>query len=135
MTKFESQKTIVETSAQEVFQFLYDVNNHQKLMPSAVTDWWSNEDEAKLKIQGLGSLHLKRTETISPSFIKIVPEGKAPVDLHLEWNIENTDNSSSVSVTIFADLNMMMKMVASKPLQNLADYMSAQVKIALAKSV
>jgi len=135
MTKFESQKTIVETSAQEVFQFLYDVNNHQKLMPSAVTDWWSNEDEAKLKIQGLGSLHLKRTETISPSFIKIVPEGKAPVDLHLEWNIENTDNSSAVSVTIFADLNMMMKMVASKPLQNLADYMSAQVKIALAKSV
>jgi len=135
MTKFESQKTKVETSAQEVFQFLYDVNNHQKLMPSAVTDWWSNEDEAKLKIQGLGSLHLKRTETISPSFIKIVPEGKAPVDLHLEWNIENSGNGSAISVTIFADLNMMMKMVASKPLQNLADYMSAQVKIALAKSV
>jgi carbon monoxide dehydrogenase subunit G len=135
MTKFESQKTIVETSAQEVFQFLYDVNNHQKLMPSAVTDWWSNEEEAKLKIQGLGSLHLKRTETINPSFIKIIPEGKAPVDLHLEWNIENTGIGSAVSVTIFADLNMMMKMVASKPLQNLADYMSAQVKIALAKSV
>jgi len=135
MTKFESIKTSVDSRAEEVYQFLYDVNNHQKLMPSAVTDWWSNENEAKLKIQGLGSLHLKRTETISPSFIKIVPEGKAPVDLYLEWNIENTGNGSTVSVTISADLNMMMRMVASKPLQNLADHMSAQVKIALAKSV
>lgn len=135
MTKFESIKTTVDSSSEEVFQFLYDVNNHQKLMPSAVSDWWSNNDEAKLKIQGLGSLHLKRTETRSPSFIKIVPEGKAPVDLHLEWNIENSANGSIVFVTIFADLNMMMKMVASKPLQNLADYMSGQVKNAFSKSV
>lgn len=135
MTTFESIKTTVEANSESVFQFLYNINNHQKLMPNAVSEWWSNNDEAKLKIQGLGSLHLKRTESISPSFIKIVPEGKAPVDMHLEWAIQTSGNISEVSVTIFADLNMMMKMVASKPLQNLADYMSAQVKNAMQNPV
>ena len=135
MTTFESIKTTVEANAESVFQFLYNINNHQKLMPNAVSEWWSNNDEAKLKIQGLGSLHLKRRESISPSFIKIVPEGKAPVDLYLEWAIQTSGNISEVRVTIFADLNMMMKMVASKPLQNLANYMSAQVKNAMQNPV
>ncbi len=128
MTQIESNFEPVEQSQEKVFTFLSNLNNYQKLMPSQVSEWWSTEDEVKMKIQGLGTLHLKKDETRPNSYIKIVPEGKPPVDLFLEWQIEPEGNNSKVKIIINADLNIMMRMVATKPLQNLADYMVGQIK-------
>lgn len=131
MTKIESNFSPVEASQEKVFAFLSDFNNYQKLMPSQVSDWWSISDEAKMKIQGLGALHLKKNETHENSYIKIIPVGSTPVDLYLEWFIEPDGNTCKVSAVINADLNMMMRMVATKPLQSLADYMASQVNKAI----
>lgn len=129
MTVIESVTTNINAPAEAVYQFLFDLNNHRSLMPQAVTDWESTPEEAKLRIQGLGALHLKRSETRPGEWIKITPASKPPVELHLEWEIKPAAKGTDVKVTLFAELNMMMKMVAVKPLQNLADYMSAHVAV------
>ena len=97
-------------------------------MPDTVSDWWSNFDEAKLKIQGLGTLHLKKSETKFNSYIKIIPASKAPVELFIEWIITSENNLCNVKAVINAELNMFMKMLAEKPLQNIADYMAESLK-------
>ena len=131
MTEIESTLNAVNSSAKTVFDFLTNINNHEKLMPSQVSEWWSNADEAKLKVQGLGTLHLKKDVIKDVSYIKIIPIGTTPVDLYIEWHIQTEGENCKVKTIIFADLNMFMKMVAMKPLQGLADYMASKINTAL----
>jgi hypothetical protein len=131
MTEIESTLNAVNSSAKTVFDFLTNINNHEKLMPSQVSEWWSNADEAKLKVQGLGTLHLKKDVIKDDSYIKIIPIGTTPVDLYIEWHIQTDGENCKVKTIIFADLNMFMKMVAMKPLQGLADYMASKINTAL----
>lgn len=134
MTEIESELNSVQASAEKVFKFLCDFNNYKKFMPAQVSEFWSTSDEAKMKVQGLGSLHLKKDVTQEYSYIKIVPIGKTPVELYLEWSISPDGANSKVKVTIFADLNMFMRMVAEKPLKNLANNMAGLVNDALKES-
>jgi carbon monoxide dehydrogenase subunit G len=131
MTEIESTLNAVNSPAKTVFDFLTNINNHEKLMPSQVSEWWSNADEAKLKVQGLGTLHLKKDVIKDDSYIKIIPIGTTPVDLYIEWHIQTEGENCKVKTIIFADLNMFMKMVAMKPLQGLADYMASKINTAL----
>ena len=131
MTEIESTLNAVNSSAKTVFDFLTNINNHEKLMPSQVSEWWSNADEAKLKVQGLGTLHLKKDVIKDDSYIKIITIGPTPGDLYIEWHIQTEGENCKVKTIIFADLNMFMKMVAMKPLQGLADYMASKINTAL----
>ena len=42
--------------------------------------------------------------------------------MELKWTLLPKDESTAVTFTISADLNMMLKMVASGPLQKLTDH-------------
>jgi carbon monoxide dehydrogenase subunit G len=121
MTTFQSKATI-NKPIQEVYQFLADMNNHQQLMPDNITDWSSSIDEARFNIQNMASITLKIENRIENSEINIVTIEKPPFALGLNWALAATDNGTEVSLALSADLNMMMKMLASGPLQNLADH-------------
>jgi carbon monoxide dehydrogenase subunit G len=121
MTIFKS-KTTINKPINEVYQFLADMNNHQRLVPENIQDWSSNFDEARFKIQNMASLALKIESRAIDSEIKIIPLEKPPFDLELKWVLTTAGSATEVVFTIAADLNMMMKMLASGPLQKLADH-------------
>lgn len=121
MTVFES-RTIINKPIHEVYQFLADMNNHRQLMPENIQDWSSTTDEARFSIPNMGSIALKIENRLINSKIKIVPSEKPPFALELKWNLTTIGNTTTVILTIAADLSMMMKMLASGPLQKLADH-------------
>jgi carbon monoxide dehydrogenase subunit G len=121
MTIFES-KVSINKPVNEVYQFLADMNNHQQLMPENIKDWSSSIDEARFNIQNMASLALKIESRIPNTEIKITPFEKAPFELELKWMLSAVNNNTEVVLKISADLNMMMKMLASGPLQKLADH-------------
>jgi carbon monoxide dehydrogenase subunit G len=121
MSTFTSE-IIVNKPIEQVYQFLADMNNHQQLMPEGVTEWESTTDTASFKVQNMIVLQLKIGEKVENSLIKIVPSEKPPFDLSLTWQLTSANGQTQVSYTIFAELNMMMKMMASGPLQKLADH-------------
>ena len=121
MKKFESIVT-VNRSVNEVYAFLSDMNNHQQLMPENILDWASTTDWASFNVQNMAKLSLKIETRIENQEIRIVPAEKPPFDLELTWNLTSIDDQTGVLFTIAADLNMMMKMLASGPLQKLADH-------------
>ncbi|MBV8390237.1 MAG: SRPBCC family protein [Mucilaginibacter sp.] len=121
MTTFES-KTTINKSVSDVYQFLADLNNHQQLMPENILDWVSTADEARFSIQNMGKLALKIDNRVENAEINIIPAEKPPFDLKLNWKIIDAGTGTEVAYTIAADLNMMMKMLASGPLQKLADH-------------
>lgn len=121
MAIFES-KTLIAQPASEIYNFLMDLNNHQDLMPENIYNWTSTKDEARFTIQNMAKLALKIDSKIENKEIVIVPFEEAPIPLNLTWTFSENGNQTEAKLTIAAELNMMMKMLASGPLQKLADH-------------
>ena len=121
MSTFNSN-TSINKPINEVYAFLADFNNHQKLMPENIQEWVSTADEAHFSIQNMAKLSLKIESRVPDQEIIIVPAAKPPFDLKLKWSLSFDNDHTDVLFTIDADLNMMMKMLASGPLQKLADH-------------
>ena len=127
MTKIES-KTTVNKPIAEVYSFLADMNNHQQLMPENIYNWSSTTDEARFTIQNMAKLALKVSSRINNQEIVIVPSEEAPFPVELKWILSDLGNNTTMaSHTISAELNMVMKMIASGPLQKLADHQTSQL--------
>lgn len=128
MTIIESQ-TIINQPIDKVFQFLTNLNNHQQLMPDNIYNWTSTEDTASFTIQNMAKLTIHISERVENEKLTAVPTEKPPFDLSLQWLVkDNGDNTTTATHLISADLNMMMKMLASGPLQKLVDYQTQKLK-------
>ncbi|GGH08082.1 SRPBCC family protein [Mucilaginibacter phyllosphaerae] len=120
MSVFESKVTVNKTAAQ-VYAFLADMNNHRQLMPDNIEDWESTADVASFNIRNITQLTLKIDERVADSLVRIIPAEKPPFDMELKWELTATNGATQAAFSITADLNMMMKMIASGPLQKLVD--------------
>lgn len=127
--------TIIESTAEinlpvaQVYQFLADLNNHQQLMPENIYNWASTADTASFTIQNMAKLAIHNSERVENEKLIAVPTEKPPFDLSLEWTVTDNGNGTTTAKHIIsADLNMMMKMLASGPLQKLADYQTKKLK-------
>ena len=128
MTNIESTVTI-ERPVNEVFNFLADLNNHQQLMPENIYNWSSTKDEVRFTIQNMAKLALKVSSISQNKEIIVKPSEAAPFDLELKWTLNDLgDGKTEATHTFSADLNMMMKMVISGPLQKLVDHEAGELK-------
>ncbi|WP_461451891.1 SRPBCC family protein [Mucilaginibacter sp.] len=123
------QSTVyINKPAEVIYNFLSDMNNHEKLMPADdISEWKSITDEASFMIRNMIRLSLKIDERFVNEEIKIVPAEKPPFDIELKWTLSPDGNATNVLYVITADLNMMMNIVASGPLQKLADNETANL--------
>jgi hypothetical protein len=113
----------------EVYTFLADLNNHQQLMPENIYNWSSTTDEAAFTIQNMAKLAIKVSSRIPNQEIVAIPSAEAPFDLELKWELQDLGNGTTEAThTISAELNMMLKMLASGPLQQLADHQTTKLK-------
>jgi len=127
--------TIIESAVEinkpvnEVYAFLSNMNNHQGLMPDNIYNWESSKDEAKFTIQNMAKLSIKISSRIENQELIAIPTEKPPFDLELKWTVsDNGNGSTTAKLIISADLNMMMKMLASGPLQKLTDHQTEKLK-------
>lgn len=115
-------KATLDTTAEAVYNFLADLNNHQQLMPENVLNWSSTQDEAKFRIQNMAKIALKINSRTPMSEILIEAVDAPPFPMQIKWEIIELENQVQANFTLGVELNMMMKMLASSPLQKLADH-------------
>ena len=128
MTIIENSITI-DKPVGNVYSFLSDLNNHQQLMPENIYNWSSTEDEARFTIQNMAKLALKISARKKDEEIIAIPSEDAPFPLELKWSLSGIgDGKTKALYTISAELNMMMKMLASGPLQKLVDHQTDALK-------
>jgi carbon monoxide dehydrogenase subunit G len=127
MSTFQSS-TRIKRPAKEIYAFLADMNNHERLAPSdEITDWSSTVDEASFTVRNILKLSLKIGERVTDKEIKLIPAAKPPFNIEMKWELSVDGEYTDVIFTIKADLNMMLKMAASGLLQKLADDESANL--------
>jgi len=132
MAVFQNSVTLHKPLA-EVYAFLADLNNHEQLMPDNIYNWTSTTDEARFTIQNMAKLALKVSQRIENEEIVCIPAEEAPFAVTLRWKVEEPEaGQTKATFIIDAELNMMMKMLASGPLQKLVDHQVNTLKEKLA---
>jgi carbon monoxide dehydrogenase subunit G len=132
MATFES-KISINRPVNDVYQFLADFNNHGQLMPDNVQNWSASYNEASFMVQNTIKLSLQIAERAENKAVNIQAINNPPFPVQLNWLLEANGDSTNVTFTINAELNMMMKMMVSGPLQKLADHEASSLKAELSR--
>jgi len=123
MLELQSKKGKLNGEREKVFTFLSDFRNFQNMLPEGIiSDPEINSDSCRFGISGIGRVGLVINDKIPYSQIIIKGTGDTPADFTLEANLEeNAGDGSIISFRLNAGLNMMLEMVARKPLQQFID--------------
>lgn len=127
----KGKKATVAAGQKKVYDFLSDFNNYEKLMPEQVINWKSDKDTCSFTIKGMADLGMKFGEKNPPSSLTLVPNGKTPVNFTLKVQLSAdslNEQQTEVKVDVDADLNPMLAMFAKKPLENLANTITGELK-------
>jgi carbon monoxide dehydrogenase subunit G len=125
MTTIETEKKISPNSPEQIFAFLNDMNNFEKLMPEGkIEKWESTEEQCEFTIKGMARIGLKKEKTSPPTYLKVSSFGKVPFTFDLDINLkEEADNQTEVSMVFNGDINPFMKMMVEKPLRNFFNFL------------
>ena len=121
--KIESKKGIIHRPAKEVFDYLKDMNNFKHLLPEdKISNWQADKDHCSFKIQGTTTISFIVESSEEPNHIHLISGDESPFSFKLDIHLDE-ENGITTGYQIFdADINMFMKMMVEKPLQNLFDY-------------
>lgn len=129
LTKIESEKVEIPNSAENIFNYLSDFNNFEKLMPSQVTNWKSTSEECSFTINGMATIGMKIIEKTPVSKITITSHGKVPFEFKLFVLVTEKDAGNCVGqLTFESDMNPMIKMMVEKPLGNFFNMLAHKMK-------
>lgn len=129
MTSFKSDKITINRSPEELFVFLSDFNNFEKLMPEQVTNWHATKESCSFTIQGMADLAMKMGQRNEFSVVSYISDGNKPFafDLNTYFNAVDPDKTET-QIILNADLNPVLKMMASRPLQNFVNLLVNKLK-------
>jgi carbon monoxide dehydrogenase subunit G len=122
-TKFESRVGSISSSDEKIYNFLSNFNNFKNFIPAdKVENFESSEDSCKFKVPGMGGIGLRIVEREPFKTIKVSGDGMANQQFLLWIQLKQMDEADTkIKLTLKADLNPMIKMMASKPLQEFLD--------------
>ena len=115
---FESRTGELKCNAEEVFSFVTDIRNFEQFIPAdSISNWQSEKETCSFSVSMVGTVSV-RIDKKEP-FNKVIFSGDAlkKNDFSLVLHIsDNTVNTADVKVSLEAELNPMLKMVATKPI-------------------
>jgi carbon monoxide dehydrogenase subunit G len=118
MSYFESRSGKLSCTAEEIFNFVTDIRNFEQFLPKETfKNWQAEKESACLNVPMLGTVSFRLAE--KEMYNKVVYSGDAlnKNDFSLVLHIsDNKKNPAEVKISINADLNPMLKMMAAKPI-------------------
>jgi len=128
MASFKSDKIIINKSPEDLYNYLSDFNNFEKLMPDQVTNWQATKESCSFTIQGMADLAMKMGKQTEFSQITYNSVGKKPFVFDLNTTFSSVENKTETQTILNADLNPMLKMMAGRPLQNFVNLLVNKLK-------
>lgn len=132
VSKYVSDIKIINQNNEIVFNFLSDLKNFglffneytlaqlsQQIPKLKLTDFYCDSESLNFTIENYGEAGLEVIERDYPKTIKITGKGKIPFKLFIWIQIlPVTSYQSKMRLTLHADLNIMMKMLVGKKLED-----------------
>ncbi|MCH7658360.1 MAG: SRPBCC family protein [Bacteroidetes bacterium] len=130
MTKFESRIGKLNTSAEKAFGFLSDFRNFNQFIPEdKVKEWEASAEQCSFIVDGIGKAGLKIIEKVPYKVVKITGDSTAGLEFFFWIQIkEIAEKDTRIKLTVKADLNPVMKMIAAKPLKSFVNLMVDKIE-------
>ena len=128
----DSPKVTVDKSPQEVFDFLSNVENFEKLMPDNISKFEVLDSEKFLfALKGMPEIILKKKEAEAPNKIVLGAAG-GKIDFALTGNISELEaNKSEVQLVFSGEFNAMMAMMIKGPISKFIETLTTNIPNAI----
>ena len=105
-------------SVEDVFAFVTDIRNFQRFIPEGtISNWNSEKESCSFNVSMLGTVSVRLSEKKEYSKVVFTGDALKKNDFILTLAIsDNAENHAEVRVMLSADLNPMIKMIATKPI-------------------
>jgi len=126
--KLESTKVSLDKSAQEVFNFLTNVENFEPLMPENISKFELMDAETFLfALSGMPEIVLKKKSIESPHTIVLGAAG-GKLDFSLTAKIESvSETKSEIQLMFEGDFNAMMAMMIKAPISKFIETLALNI--------
>jgi len=126
---FESRTGKVDCTSEELFDFVTDIRHFEQFAPQGtIRNWHAEKESCTFSVSTVGTVNLRIKEKTAN---KVVYNGDALKvnDFSLALNISEGDGSSSeVKIELTADLNPILKMMASKPIARFLEILIVEME-------
>ena len=118
LSYFESRSGKPDCTPEEIFGFVTDLRNFEQFIPSGtVADWEASKDQCSFRVPRMGNVHLRVVREERPLLVAYKGNALNNNDFDIVVHIrKNSSNKADVKVSLNAELNPMVKMIASKPI-------------------
>jgi carbon monoxide dehydrogenase subunit G len=118
LSYFESRTGKLTCSAEEVFDFVTDIRNFEQFIPKGnINNWKADKESCSFSVSMLGTVSLRLAEKEKCNKVVFMGDALKKNDFSLTLDIsDNLNKTVDVKVKLSADLNPMMKMMATKPI-------------------
>jgi carbon monoxide dehydrogenase subunit G len=130
MLKVESKIGNINDSDEHIYNFLADFNHFSSLIPrDRVKNWKANNDSCRFTLDGLGDIGMKIVERKPCTLIKVTGDESSKFGFFFWIQFKKmSDTDTRIKLTIHADINPMVQMMAKKPLQKFLDLLVDQLE-------
>jgi carbon monoxide dehydrogenase subunit G len=123
LSKFESRVGKINSSSKAVYDFLNDMRNFKQFLPDGKVDnWIAEKDNCSFSVSPVGEARLRIIYSEPYSEVKYEGNGLNNTNFWLWVQLKQiSEKDTRVKITIKADINPMIKMMASGPLNDFLD--------------
>ncbi|HKJ06079.1 MAG TPA: SRPBCC family protein [Flavobacteriaceae bacterium] len=126
--KLTSNKTVVNKSQEELFNFVTNLENFRELMPENISKFEVDGESFIFSINGMPEIRLVITDK-QPNNKLTLAAASSKLDFTLDILINSlTETTSEVELLFNGDFNPMMAMMVKKPLQNFINELAENAK-------
>ena len=128
----DSPKVIVDKSPEDVFEFLTNVENFEKLMPESISKFEvTRQDTFVFALKGMPEIELTKKEVEAPNKIVLGAAG-GKIDFSLTGQItEMAEQKSEVQLSFSGEFNPMMAMMIKGPISKFIETLASNIESAI----
>jgi carbon monoxide dehydrogenase subunit G len=124
-----SDLVIVNKPARQVFDFLCNFNNYEKLMPEQVIKWESDDTSGRFTIKDMAEIGMRIKDARPDGSVLLCSDGKVPFEFTLRVDLEEREGKeSAVQIFFEGEISAFLAMMARRPLTNLVNHMAERIR-------
>lgn len=123
LSTFESRIGKVSSGAEKIYDFATDMRNFSSFLPEGtIENWEASEEECSFEVTPVGKSRIKIIRKDPHTTVKYSGYGLNETEFYLWLQLkEMKENDTRVKLTIKADLNPGLKLIASGPIKQFLD--------------
>jgi hypothetical protein len=129
-SKFESRTGKLTCTTAELFNFITDIRNFEQFIPDgSIRNWQATSDECSFQVPAIGTASARISERTPFALVIYTGDALQKNDFKLEVHIsENNRIFSDVRLTLIAELNPVLRMMAAAPIERLLETLVSEME-------